>query len=126
MAIPGWILLRRKLQWSTRSVLHGYSAATPQLLRKFSAAGRDPTAARSVFNVGKHVCIGDADFQAACPFNRRKCNLPSERPDHRRGVDTVGRVCDQAATAEIALASFDGARRLKLRNGATKDFPNIT
>ena len=40
-----------------------YSTATPQLLRKLSAAGWGQTPGRSLFSFGKHVGSGDADFQ---------------------------------------------------------------
>ena len=84
MAIPGWKILRRKIQWSRRCLLHGYSAATPELLRKLSAAGWKQTTDQSLFSLGKHVGSGDADLQATWPVNRRKCNLPSGRPEHTR------------------------------------------
>ena len=46
---------------------------------------------------GAHCLNIRTDFQATCPGNRRKCNLPSERLENRLGRQVLRRVCAQAA-----------------------------
>ena len=108
MAIPGWKILRRKLQWSRRCLLHGYSAATPQLLRKLSAAGCGQT------KTGHSSVLENTLVAAMRIFKQRDPSTDESAVSPANGLSTDAADDVYAASvlrplaADIALASFDG------------------
>ena len=107
-----------------------YSTATPQLLRSYSASSPQQGGARP--QTGRSSVLENTLVAAMRIFKQRDPSTDDSAISPASGLSTdeAGNVYAASVlrplAAEIALASFGGARCLKFRNCATKDFPNVT
>ena len=102
-----------------------YSTATPQLLRKLSAAGCGQTKTGHSSDLENSLVAATRIFKQRDPSTDESAVSPASGLSTDAADNVYAASVLRPLAAETALASFGGARCLTSRNGATKDFPNM-